>query len=112
MRSALLLAALLGGCAGQIPPKAGPDDGGEVWNKLPKGHRLELPNGLTVVLQENHASPVVALQAWVRVGSADETLNELGYTHVLEHMAMKATSHYKNGEIAEIIESLGGEISA
>ena len=60
MRLCVLL--LITACAGEAIPKAGGDEQSG-WNKLPKGSRLELPNGLTVLLQENHASPVVALQA-------------------------------------------------
>ncbi|HEY3359806.1 MAG TPA: pitrilysin family protein [Polyangia bacterium] len=71
-----------------------------------------LPNGLTVILQENHASPVVAFQAWVGVGSADEAPDEAGVAHVFEHMLFKGTARRGVGQIAQEIESSGGEINA
>jgi zinc protease len=74
--------------------------------------KYTLPNGLTVVLQENHASPVVAFQAWVAVGSADETPEEAGIAHVFEHMLFKGTAKRGVGRIAQEIESSGGEINA
>lgn len=74
--------------------------------------RYELPNGLKVVLQENHAAPVVAFQAWVGVGSADETPDEAGIAHVFEHMLFKGTERRGVGQIAHEIEAAGGDINA
>ncbi len=74
--------------------------------------RTELPNGLKVVLQENHAAPVVAFQAWVGVGSADEEPGEEGIAHVFEHMLFKGTERRGVGQIAQEIEAAGGDINA
>ena len=74
--------------------------------------RYELPNGLKVVLQENHAAPVVAFQAWVGVGSADEEPAEVGIAHVFEHMLFKGTERRGVGQIAHEIEAAGGDINA
>src|SRR5687768_11408754 len=52
---------------------------------------FRLPNGLEVVLEENHAAPVVAFQAWVKVGSADEPPRLAGVAHLAEHMFFKGT---------------------
>jgi len=71
-----------------------------------------LPNGLDVILQENHAAPVVALQAWVQVGSADETDREAGLAHLHEHMLFKGTKKRGPGVVARDIESRGGEVNA
>lgn len=71
-----------------------------------------LPNGMQVVLQENHSAPVVALQVWVGVGSADERPGEEGLAHVFEHMLFKGTEHRGVGEIASDVEAAGGEINA
>jgi zinc protease len=59
--------------------------------------RYELPNGLRVVLLPNHAAPVVAFQAWIGVGSADETEDEAGIAHVFEHMLFKGTEQARGG---------------
>jgi zinc protease len=74
--------------------------------------RVVLDNGLTVLLQENHAARVAALQLWVRVGSADETEDEAGLAHLHEHMLFKGTARRGPGEIARTVEACGGDINA
>jgi zinc protease len=74
--------------------------------------RFSLPNGLTVVLQPQHAAPVVAFQVWVKVGSADETPAQVGLAHLHEHMLFKGTAQRGLGEIARSVEAHGGEINA
>lgn len=71
-----------------------------------------LANGLTVILREIHTAPVVALQAWVKVGGADEKDDEAGITHLIEHMLFKGTAKRRMGEIAWEVENAGGEINA
>ncbi len=74
--------------------------------------RSKLQSGLTVVLKEDHSSPVVAIQMWVNTGSANETDGEAGITHLIEHMIFKGTPTRKTGEIARTIEASGGQINA
>ena len=74
--------------------------------------RTQLANGLTVLVEENHAAPVAAIQVWVRVGSADERADEAGLAHLHEHMLFKGTARRAPGEIARAIEAAGGEINA
>jgi zinc protease len=69
-------------------------------------------NGLKVILEENRTTPVVALQVWVKVGSADEKDDEAGMCHFIEHMLFKGTERRKVREGAKEIESLGGTINA
>ncbi len=77
-----------------------------------------LDNGLRVVVCRSAAAPVVALQVWVGVGSADETEAQGGLAHVHEHMLFKGTLGHDGrpgrgvGEIAGEIEKSGGEINA
>lgn len=71
-----------------------------------------LSNGLQVVLLEDHSAPVVALQTWVRFGSADEDPAVAGIAHVFEHMLFKGTERFPNGEIAALIEGAGGSVNA
>ena len=71
-----------------------------------------LPNGLRVLVHEDHFAPVVALQAWVRVGAADEDDREAGVAHVHEHMLFKGTARRGVGQIAAEVESAGGQINA
>jgi zinc protease len=81
------------------------------WGNSPiQKHTLD--NGLTVILKENHSSPLVSFQMWIKVGSADEQDKEAGITHFIEHMLFKGTAKRKVGEIAREVETAGGEINA
>ncbi len=71
-----------------------------------------LPNGLTIILQESHAAPVVAMNLCCRVGSRLEKKGEEGICHVIEHMIFKGTPTYPVGEIARRVEASGGDINA
>ncbi|MBN1205360.1 MAG: insulinase family protein [Myxococcaceae bacterium] len=74
--------------------------------------RYVLPNGLTVVFEEQHAAKVAAFQVWVNVGSADERPDQAGLAHLHEHMLFKGTTRRGPGEIARDVEAHGGEINA
>ena len=74
--------------------------------------QFTMDNGLKVILEENNTAPVVALQIWVKVGSADERDEEAGMCHFIEHMLFKGTEKRKVREAAREIESLGGTINA
>ena len=65
-----------------------------------------LPNGLRVVVLEDHSAPVVALQTWVHFGSADEGPAVAGIAHVFEHMLFKGTEKRAVGEIAGLMKRL------
>ena len=73
---------------------------------------LELKNGMRVVLRDTPDVPLVALQLWVNVGSADESAGGAGISHVLEHMVFKGTAKRGVGQIAAEVEALGGDINA
>ena len=74
--------------------------------------RFTLDNGLRVVIEENHAAKVVALEAWVDVGSATEPVDVAGIAHVFEHMLFKGTERRAVGQIARDVEGVGGDINA
>ena len=73
---------------------------------------MRLENGLRVIISPNTTAPVVAIQVWVGVGSADESLEEGGLAHVHEHMLFKGTQRRQVGQIAGEIEAAGGDINA
>ncbi|MEK7714089.1 MAG: pitrilysin family protein, partial [candidate division NC10 bacterium] len=74
--------------------------------------REALPNGLVLIVHEHRASDVVALQLWVRTGGRDESPEELGLSHYLEHMLFKGTPTRPPGSIDALIEGLGGTSNA
>ena len=53
--------------------------------------KAKLSNGLTVLLQETHQAPIVSLNLWANVGSVNETDEEAGLCHLIEHMIFKGT---------------------
>jgi len=75
--------------------------------------RWTLPNGLTVIVQEDHSAPVASVQAWCATGSIheDEHLGA-GLSHILEHMLFKGTKTRSTSEIAQKIQDVGGYINA
>ena len=72
----------------------------------------ELDNGMQVVIREDHFAPVSAVQVWVEAGGADENDINAGVAHVHEHMLFKGTENRGLGQIAQEIESSGGNINA
>ncbi len=74
--------------------------------------RERLPGGLTVLVRENTATPVVAASLFVRVGSRWETEDNAGISHLLQQVLLKGTATRTALEIAETAEGLGGGISA
>lgn len=68
----------------------------------------KLPNGLTVLLKEAHAAPVITAQVWFKVGSKNEHTGITGVSHLLEHMLFKTSKNYKEGEITKLVRERGG----
>ena len=72
-----------------------------------------LPNGLTIIVQEDRSAPVASVQAWCGTGSIEE--NEhlgTGLSHILEHMLFKGTKTRGANAIAQKIQDVGGYINA
>ena len=74
--------------------------------------RTVLANGLAVLIYQNPAAPVVAVNTYVRAGYFDETDDVAGIAHVLEHMYFKGTATYGVGEIAKATKAAGGYLNA
>jgi predicted Zn-dependent peptidase len=71
----------------------------------------ELDNGLVVLTLEDHTTPVVSFQMWVRVGSRDES-GYTGLAHLFEHMMFKGSKNVGPEEHARLINARGGELNA
>lgn len=71
-----------------------------------------LDNGMTIITDTMPHLESAALGVWAKSGSRSETLEQHGISHLLEHMAFKGTSTRSAREIAETIESVGGDINA
>jgi len=72
-----------------------------------------LPNGLTIIVQEDHGAPVASVQAWCATGSIYEDQHlGAGLSHILEHMLFKGTKTRSTNQIAQKIQDVGGYINA
>jgi predicted Zn-dependent peptidase len=71
-----------------------------------------LPSGLSVVTDRMPHLETASLGVWVGSGSRDETVDEHGISHLLEHMAFKGTARRSARQIAEEIEAVGGDLNA
>ncbi len=72
-----------------------------------------LPNGLTLIVQEDHSAPVASVQAWCATGSIYEDQHlGAGLSHILEHMLFKGTTTRSTNQIAQQIQDVGGYINA
>ena len=76
----------------------------------PFEHRL--PNGLRVIVKEDHRAPTVAHMVWYHVGSMDETNGTTGVAHLLEHMMFKGTPSIGPGEFSRLVAAAGGRDNA
>jgi predicted Zn-dependent peptidase len=71
-----------------------------------------LPNGLKVILLENHKVPEITFQVWYRVGSRNEAWGKTGLSHMLEHMMFKGTKKVSGEAFSQAIEEIGGNDNA
>ncbi len=74
--------------------------------------KFVLKNGLRVFIKPDKKIPVVSVQLWVKAGSVDETAENNGISHFLEHLIFKGTENYSVSEISRAVESRGGIINA
>lgn len=78
----------------------------------PPIRRYQLPSGQSVYVLENHSRPIVTMDTWVPTGSVNETLDNNGVSHFLEHLLFKGTPDYPPGTIDRLLDSKGAEFNA
>lgn len=78
----------------------------------PSTHEYQLPNGLKLIVKEDHRAPVVISQIWYKVGSSYEREGITGISHALEHMMFRGSKGFGPGEFVRIIAENGGEQNA
>ena len=71
-----------------------------------------LPNGMNVVLLEDHSTPIVHLQMWYHVGSKNEKAGRTGFAHLFEHMMFKGSKNVEPEGHPSYISSVGGQSNA
>ena len=65
-----------------------------------------LPNGLTLLIHEDHKAPIVAVNVWYHVGSKDERPGRTGFAHLFEHLMFNGSEHY-NDDFFRAMEPIG-----
>ena len=70
--------------------------------------QFTLPNGLHVILHEDHSTPIVSVNVWYHVGSAREKAGRTGFAHLFEHLMFTGSGHVAEGEFDTRLEAAGG----
>jgi zinc protease len=74
--------------------------------------QFTLPNGLHVILHEDHTVPLVTVNVWYHVGSAREKPGRTGFAHLFEHLMFMGSAHAKYGDFDKLLEAAGGNNNA
>jgi zinc protease len=74
-----------------------------------KYSQFTLPNGLHVILHEDHSVPMVSVNTWYHVGSAREKPGRTGFAHLFEHLMFMGSGHVKPGQFDDWLEAAGGD---
>ena len=72
---------------------------------------FRLPNGLFVTLSEDHTAPLVAVNLWYHVGSANERMGRTGFAHLFEHMLFQGSANVAANEHFELVQRAGGTLN-
>ena len=104
--TALALPPLLAGAKDESAPPP------RVVLKPIKFTEYDLPNGLHVILHENHAAPVVASYVLYHVGSKNERPDRTGFAHFFEHLMFEGSDNIPRGTIDKYISGAGGNLNA
>lgn len=72
----------------------------------------DLPNGLHVILHEDHSTPIVAVSVLYHVGSKNEKAGRSGFAHFFEHLMFEGSPNIERGEFMKIVQSNGGALNA
>jgi zinc protease len=71
--------------------------------------KITLPNGLEVILHEDHSTPIVVVNTWYHVGSGDEKPGRTGFAHLFEHIMFMGSEHVPTGQFDKWLEAAGAD---
>jgi len=74
--------------------------------------QFTLPNGMQVILHEDHTVPLLTVNVWYRAGSAHEKPGRTGFAHLFEHLMFMGSKHAKYGDFDQMLEAAGGTNNA
>ena len=104
--AAALCAAAVSLCTTAVPVRA------DAVNPVVPAHVRTLPNGLRVVVLEDHAAPVAVVNMWYRFGGAYEKQGKTGLAHALEHMMFRGTTTLSSSGLDDWGARLGAQVNA
>src|SRR4051812_14353666 len=78
----------------------------------PRVEEYTLPNGLRVMLAEDHTTPLVTVDIWYHVGSRNEAPGKSGIAHLFERLMFRGSEHVPDGRHYQLIDAAGGESNA
>src|SRR5512138_3314101 len=70
--------------------------------------RFTMPNGLTVIMHEDHTTPTVSVNVYYHVGSGSEKPGRTGFAHLFEHLMFEGSGNVPEGKFDEWLEAAGG----
>src|SRR5690349_12528911 len=70
-----------------------------------------LPNGLRLIVEEDHLAPVVAVHVWYNVGSKHEVPGKTGFAHLFEHVMFQGSAHVGKAEHMALVQAAGGTLN-
>lgn len=73
---------------------------------------FDLPNGLHVILHEDHATPIVTVSVMYHVGSKNEDPKRTGFAHFFEHLLFEGSENIGRGEYMKLVQANGGQLNA
>ena len=71
--------------------------------------KITLPNGLEVILHEDHSTPIVVANTWYHVGSGDEKPGRTGFAHLFEHIMFMGSENVPTGQFDKLLEAAGAD---
>lgn len=86
---------------------------GSAWSQRKIDYvEYDLPNGIHVILHEEHSTPIVAVSIMYHVGSKNENPNRTGFAHFFEHLLFEGSTNIGRGEYSQLVEKNGGMLNA
>jgi zinc protease len=104
VKKTTLLVAL---CYLTVGALAGAHVGGAQATPRIQFEKYSLPNGLEVILHEDHSTPIVAVDTWYHVGSGDEQVGRTGFAHLFEHIMFMGSQDVPVGAFDQMLEAAG-----
>jgi zinc protease len=103
------LAAAVAALITAIAPLAAQNRAPQTTSDVPKiqFEKYTLPNGLEVILSEDHRLPIVAVNLWYHVGPANEAAGRTGFAHLFEHLMFQGSKHTPHDSHFQMLEAAG-----